>query len=188
MGVIGTFKISSTGAAVYEWSETRGIPARRIHAGTDENDSEVLYHASDDGYIYTHDSGDDFDGGNVEAIYKTPDMDYGDSGVRKTLYYIKTSIRAEGTNENLKVLCRYDFENNSVPQPDEINIGALANPAVFGTAVFGTAVFGATLYPQQKSTLTGSGFTSNFKMRSTGTASPYTVSGFYVDFIPGGRI
>ena len=107
---------------------------------------------------------------------------------RKTLYYIKTSIRAEGTNDNLKLLCRYDFEDNSVPQPSEVSIGALANPAKFGTAVFGTAVFGATLFPQQKSTLTGSGFTSNFKMSSTGTASPYTVSGFYVDFIPGGRI
>jgi len=187
-GIIGTFKISSTGAAVYEWSETKGIPARRIHAGTDENNSEVLYHASDDGYVYSHDTGDSFGGATVAAIYKTPDMDYGDSGVRKTLYYIKTSIRAEGTNDNLKLLCRYDFEDNSVPQPSEVSIGALANPAKFGTATFGTAVFGATLFPQQKSTLTGSGFTSNFKMSSTGTASPYTVSGFYVDFIPGGRI
>ena len=187
-GIIGTFKISSTGAAVYEWSETKGIPARRIHAGTDENNSEVLYHASNDGYVYSHDTGDSFGGETIAAIYKTPDMDYGDSGVRKTLYYIKTSIRAEGTNDNLKLLCRYDFEDNSVPQPSEVSIGALANPAKFGTAVFGTAVFGATLFPQQKSTLTGSGFTSNFKMSSTGTASPYTVSGFYVDFIPGGRI
>ena len=115
-------------------------------------------------------------------------MDYGDSGVRKTLYYIKTSIRSEGTNNNLKLLCRYDFEDNNVPQPAEISMGSLSNPAVFGTAVFGTAVFGATVFPQQKTNLTGSGFTSNFKIRSNGTSEGYTVSGFYVDFIPGGRI
>ena len=187
-GIIGTFKISSPGAAVYEWSETKGLPSRRIHAGTDENDEEVIYHASTDGYIYNHDTGNNFNGSNIEAIYKTPDMDYGDSGIRKTLYYIKTSIRAEGTNNNLKLLCRYDFEDNDVPQPTELDIGALSNPAVFGTAIFGTSNFGATLYPQQKSNLTGSGFTSNFKIRSTGTSSGYTVSGFYVDFIPGGRI
>ena len=187
-GLIGTFKISSTGAAIYEWSETKGIPARRVHAGTDENDSEVLYHASDDGYVYNHDTGNNFAGSNIEAMYKTPDMDYGDAGVRKTLYYIKTSIRSEGTNNNLKLLCRYDFEDNNVPQPAEIDIGSLSNPAVFGTAVFGTAVFGATLFPQQKTNLTGSGFTSNFKIRSNGTSSGYTVSGFYIDFIPGGRI
>ena len=30
-------------------------------------------------------------------------------------------------------------------------------------------------------------FTNNFRVRSTGTGSPYTVSGFYVDFIPAGR-
>jgi hypothetical protein len=67
-------------------------------------------------------------------------------------------------------------------------MGSLSNPAVFGTAVFGTAVFGATVFPQQKTNLTGSGFTSNFKIRSNGTSEGYTVSGFYVDFIPGGRI
>ena len=33
-------------------------------------------------------------------------MDYGDAGIRKTLYYVKTSIRSEGTNDNLKIQCR----------------------------------------------------------------------------------
>ena len=32
-GVIGTFKISSTGAGVYEWSQTKGIPAKIAHSG-----------------------------------------------------------------------------------------------------------------------------------------------------------
>ena len=187
-GVIGTFKISSTGAGVYEWSSTKGIPAKVVHSGVDVNGSEVLYHASEDGYVYSHDSGNDFDGTNISATYKTPDMDYGDAGIRKTLYYVKTSIRSEGTNNNLKIQCRYDFESNAVAQPDEIAIGALQTPSIFGTGtVFGSAIFGGTLYPQQKTTLTGSGFTNNFRIRSTGTASPYTVSGFYVDFIPAGR-
>ncbi len=188
-GVIGTFKISSTGAGVYEWSQTKGIPARVVHAGVNTNGSEVLYHASEDGYVYRHDYGNNFAGTNISAIYKTPDMDYGDAGIRKTLYYVKTSIRSEGTNDNLKIQCRYDFESNAVAQPDEIAIGALQTPSTFGTGtLFGQAIFGGTLYPQQKATLTGSGFTNNFRIRSTGTASPYTVSGFYVDFIPAGRI
>ena len=50
------------------------------------------------------------------------------------------------------------------------------------------SLFGQTLYPQQKVNLTGSGFTNNFRISSTGTGSSYTVSGFYVDYIPGGRI
>ena len=137
-GIIGTFKISSTGAGVYEWSTTKGIPAKIAHSGVDENGSEVLYHASEDGYVYSHDSGNDFDGTNISATYKTPDMDYGDAGIRKTLYYVKTSIRSEGTNNNLKIQCRYDFESNAVAQPDEIAIGALQTPSNFGTGtVFG---------------------------------------------------
>ena len=187
-GILGTFKISSQGVPLYEWSQTTGIPARITHSGFDENDNEVHYHATTDGRVYNHDTGTSFDGSNIQCEYKTPDLDYGDSGVRKTLYYIKTSIRAEGANDNLKVLCRYDFDDNNVPQPTELAIGSLASPAVFGTAVFASAVFGQTLFPQQKINLTGSGFTNNFRISSNGTGSSYTVSGFYVDYIPGGRI
>ena len=187
-GILGTFKISSQGVPLYEWSQTTGIPARITHSGFDENDNEVHYHATTDGRVYNHDTGTSFDGSNIPCEYKTPDLDYGDSGVRKTLYYIKTSIRAEGANDNLKVLCRYDFDDNNVPQPTELAIGSLASPAVFGTAVFTSAVFGQTLFPQQKINLTGSGFTNNFRISSNGTGSSYTVSGFYVDYIPGGRI
>ena len=187
-GILGTFKISSQGVPLYEWSQTTGIPARITHSGFDENDNEVHYHATTDGRVYNHDTGTSFDGSNIPCEYKTPDLDYGDSGVRKTLYYIKTSIRAEGANDNLKVLCRYDFDDNNVPQPTELGIGSLASPAVFGTAVFASAVFGQTLFPQQKINLTGSGFTNNFRISSNGTGSSYTVSGFYVDYIPGGRI
>lgn len=187
-GILGTFKISSQGVPLYEWSQTTGIPARVTHSGFDENNDEVYYHATTDGRVYNHDTGTSFDGSNIACEYKTPDLDYGDSGVRKTLYYIKTSIRAEGANDNLKVLCRYDFDDNNVPQPTELAIGSLASPAVFGTAVFASAVFGQTLFPQQKINLTGSGFTNNFRISSNGTGSSYTVSGFYVDYIPGGRI
>ena len=187
-GILGTFKISSQGVPLYEWSQTTGIPVRITHSGFDENDNEVHYHATTDGRVYNHDTGTSFDGSNIPCEYKTPDLDYGDSGVRKTLYYIKTSIRAEGANDNLKVLCRYDFDDNNVPQPTELAIGSLASPAVFGTAVFASAVFGQTLFPQQKINLTGSGFTNNFRISSNGTGSSYTVSGFYVDYIPGGRI
>ena len=187
-GLLGTFKISSQGVPLYEWSECTGIGARMTHSGFDENNNEVYYHSSTDGYVYEHDTGNNFNGNVITAEYKTPDLDYGDSGVRKTLYYCKTSIRAEGSNDNLKLLCRYDFDDNNIPQPAETNIGSLASPALFGIAIFGAALFGQTLYPQQKVNLVGSGFTNNFTISSTGSESPYTISGFYVDFIPGGRI
>ena len=80
---------------------------------------------------FNHDTGNGFDGSNIVASYKTPDMDYGDAGIRKTLYYVKTSIRSEGTNNNLKIQCRYDFESNAVAQPDEISNWSITNSINF---------------------------------------------------------
>ena len=100
---------------------------------------------------------------------------------------ITTKFINTGIKSNLNSLV-FDFDDNNIPQPAELSIGSLASPAVFGTAVFASAVFGQTLFPQQKINLTGSGFTNNFRISSNGTGSSYTVSGFYVDYIPGGRI
>ena len=45
------------------------------------------------GYVYIHDSGNDFDGTAYLARYATPDYDYGDLGTLKTLHYVKVSIK-----------------------------------------------------------------------------------------------
>ena len=59
-------------------------------------------------------------------------MDYGDNGLRKSLYAVKANIEPEGTNNNLKLRIRYDFESTEVPQPDSFNVGNLSSAAVFG--------------------------------------------------------
>ena len=65
-GILGTFKISSQGVPLYEWSQTTGIPARITHSGFDEDDNEVHYHATTDGRVYNHDNGTSFDGSNIK--------------------------------------------------------------------------------------------------------------------------
>ena len=67
----------------------KGIPAKIAHSGTDENGNEVMYHASEDGRVYNHDTGNSFDGSNIVAQYKTPDLDYGDAGIRKLYIILK---------------------------------------------------------------------------------------------------
>ena len=51
-GILGTFKISSQGVPLYEWSQTTGIPARVTHSGFDENNDEVP--EQDESSIKTH--------------------------------------------------------------------------------------------------------------------------------------
>ena len=53
------------------------------------NGTEALFHTDETGYVYQHDTGNSFDGSNVEAEFQTPDMDYGDNGLRKSLYKVK---------------------------------------------------------------------------------------------------
>jgi len=148
---------------------------------------EVLHHTDETGFVYKHDSGNSFDGSNVVAEFQTPDMDYGDNGLRKSLYKVKTNIEPEGTQNDLKLRIRYDFESSEVPQPGNFNVGNLSLASLFGSALFAAATFGATTLPSKSILVTGSGFSNNFKFFSNDSNSPYSVNGMFVSFIAGGR-
>ena len=81
-GIIGTLRPNG-----FEWSETKGIEVTEIGSGFDTTGVEKYYHGNNSGYVFVHDSGDDFDGTAVLARYATPDYDYGDLGTLKTLHY-----------------------------------------------------------------------------------------------------
>lgn len=186
-GIIGTFKYSSEGIPAFEWSETKGLSVKFCTSTINNDGTEALFHIDETGYVYKHDTGNSFDGSNVEAEFQTPDMDYGDNGLRKSLYKIKANIEPEGTQNDLQLRIRYDFESSEVPQPGNFAVGNLSSPSLFGTATFGTGRFGATALPSKSVTVTGSGFSNNFKFFSNDTNSPYSVNGMFVSFIAGGR-
>ena len=186
-GIIGTFKYNSEGIPAFEWSQTKGLPVKFCTSDVNNDGTEVLYHTDETGYVYKHDTGNSFDGSNVEAEFQTPDMDYGDNGLRKSLYKVKANIEPEGIQNDLNLRIRYDFENGDVPQPGNFLVGNLSSPSLFGTAVFGTSIFGTATLPSKSILVTGSGFSNNFKFFSNDTNAPYSVNGMFVSFIAGGR-
>ena len=188
-GIIGTFKFDANGVPAFEWSETLGMEIKRCTSDLNVNNKEVQFGSNESGYVYQLDTGNNFDGSTIDAQFQTPDMDYGDNGLRKSLYAVKANIEPEGTNNNLKLLIRYDFESTEVPQPDSFNVGNLSSAAVFGasSSVFGTSVFGAVVLPSKRMIVTGSGFSNNFKFFSNDTDASYSVNGMFVSFIAGGR-
>jgi hypothetical protein len=186
-GIIGTFKFNSDGIPAFEWSQTKGLPVEFCTSDINSTGTEVLFHTDDTGYVYRHDTGNSFDGANVQAEFQTPDMDYGDNGLRKSLYKVKVNIEPEGTQNDLLLNIKYDFNSSEVPQPGSFSVGQLSASSLFGSAVFGTAIFGAVDLPSKSVIVTGSGFSNNFKFFSDDTNSPYSVNGFFVSFIPGGR-
>jgi hypothetical protein len=186
-GIIGTFKYNSEGIPAFEWSQTKGLPVKFCTSDVNNDGTEVLHHTDETGYVYKHDIGNSFDGANVEAEFQTPDMDYGDNGLRKSLYKVKTNIEPEGTQNDLLLRIRYDFESSEVPQPGNFAVGNLSSASLFGTALFGTGIFGATTLPSKSVLVTGSGFSNNFKFFSNDINAPYSVNGMFVSFIAGGR-
>ena len=114
-------------------------------------------------------------------------MDYGDNGLRKSLYKVKVNIEPEGTQNDLLLNIKYDFNSSEVPQPGSFSVGQLSASSLFGSAVFGTAIFGAVDLPSKSVIVTGSGFSNNFKFFSDDTNAPYSVNGMFVSFIAGGR-
>ena len=184
-GIIGT--LTSNG---FEWAETIGIQAMGLTTGFDNNGVEKAYHGDKDGYIYNHDTGDSFNpagtAANIEAIYQTPNYDFGDIGTRKTLKYVRMSFSPEGSCQpTLRV--RYDYENTDIPQPVDYTLSNIPLPAIFGSGVFNTATFGATNDPMVRQAVEGSGNTCSFRLQSIDTNAPYSINGLYIDYMPSGR-
>ena len=181
-GIIGTLRPNG-----FEWGETRGIEVTEIGSAFNENGVEKYYHGSTTGYVYNHDTGNNFDGSTILARYATPNYDYGDLGTLKTLHFVKVSASAEGIVEpNVQV--RFDYGNTNTPQPvSPFDLGTINPPAIFGDGIFATTVFGGGNNPLIRVPLQGSGHSNNFTFISDDTKAPYTINGLYVDFIPSGR-
>ena len=179
-GIIGTLRPNG-----FEWSETKGLEVTTVNSNFNQDGVEVYYHGDSNGYVYTHDTGNDFDTNNIEAIYQTPDYDYGDLGTLKTLHYIKMSIAPEGdVTPTLRV--RYDYDSTDLPQPEDYTFNVDA-PSLFGGATFGSSLFGAGEQPLVRVALQGSGHSNSFRISTNNKVAPYIVNGFYIDFIPSGR-
>ena len=90
LGIIGTFKFDSNGVPAFEWSEAKGMDLKFCASELNPQNQEVKFGANENGYIYEIDKGNNFDGANISARFQTPDMDYGDNGLRKSLYAVKS--------------------------------------------------------------------------------------------------
>jgi hypothetical protein len=184
-GLIGVLKPNG-----FEWSETLGIQAPAITSGFAYDGEEKFYHGDRSGYIYNHNVGNTFNSEGVEtaisAEYQSPDYDYGDLGTLKTLDYIKLSIRPEALAQpTLRI--RFDYDSNETPQPPDIELTAVPEPALFGTAKFNLQAFGASEQPLVRQALTGSGHSNFFRIFSSDTRAPYTINGIYINYRPAGR-
>jgi hypothetical protein len=190
-GVVGTLRINPEGGSRFEWAELQGIQASQgFTSGYDKDNVEKIYHGDYAGYVYNHDTGDEFNPAgtatNIDAEYESPDIDFGDLGTLKTLKYVKISVSPEGTVQpSLRV--RYDYEDTNIPQPGDYTLSSIPSPAIFGSGIFNTSILGAAATPMTRQAIQGSGNTAKFRIYSDDTNGPYRINGLYIDYEPSGR-
>ena len=105
-GLMGVIKAGVESGVGWEYADLRGIRPTCCSSGFISG-VETVIHGGYDGYVYKQESGDDFDGTDISAIYRGPDFTMGDAGIRKMMQRIIWNYDNEGAvNSNFRI--RYD--------------------------------------------------------------------------------
>ena len=184
-GLIGTKFIAQGGQGI-QWSTTKGIKAH-VADSRYFNDQEIAAFANEDGYVYTLNTGNSFDGASIEAIYESPYMPLTDPQVRKTFYKMTLYTDPTGTME-LDINLKYDFAqtaDTTIIQPATITITS-TNSGIFNygasNAVFGTATFGGEINKIYPTNIIGSGKTVAIRIEDLSTNPTYTLDTAIIEY------
>ncbi len=191
-GIIGTLTPNG-----FEWSQTAGIKAYALTSDFDNTGIERKYHGDDKGFIYHHDQGAFFHqlndatppvltASNINAIYETPNFDFGDLGTRKTLEYLRLSLTPEAS-ATVKMKVTFNSNDINTPQPQIYEFPTTSKGGLFGTAKFNISLFGTGANAIMKTFLNGSGYTASFQIFTENQDTPYTINGLYINYAPSSR-
>lgn len=184
-GIIGT-QFAGQGGEGMQWSETRGINAYVASSSLRDTEEYILF-ANDDGYVYRMESGNSFDGANIIASFKTPDLPIQDPSTRKSMYKMKLFVDPQGGFSS-ELSTEYDYNQANVVQPDVVTISNTASPASFyGTATYGTSGFGGNLQYIFDIQLTGSGNVVAFNFESDSSDPPFSLDSMIIQYGQYGR-
>ena len=189
-GLLAT-KFSAQGSSDMAWATLSGIKAN-VADSKYTGSSETILFANDDGYIYKMDTGSNFDGSNIEAIYESPYMPISDPQVRKTFYKITSYVEPTGTM-SLDLAIKFDFStstNTGVITPPVQTISSTGT-AIFNygssSSVYGTATYGGQLDSVYNNNLIGSGKTLALRFSDNSTNPTFTLDTALIEYQPNDR-
>lgn len=186
-GIIGTLKVSQTGGLTWEWSETLGLEVTALSSKIQSNSTEDIYHGGYDGYIYLHDSGNDFNGTAINARFKTPDIHYGNVAVRKTIHAVNLTMRSEGST-TLWLDLLYNFGSSLTHNPDRYTLNTVSAGALIGSMIIGSFTLGSELLPSERVLVEGGGYSNSFRFSTEDSDAPYTLNGMSVEFVSSNKL
>ena len=175
----------------YEFSEIRGMKPTATDTRVDAGDVIVL-HGDSSGFIQRQEKGNTFDGTPILGKYRSSDLSFGDTGIRKHMQRVIINYKPESAIA-AELLVRYDNENSDSTRPNPYTLDSSEVAAQFGTAVFSTVggavrfVFGGPSQPLIRQPVEGSGFSVVLRINDNGESAPYSLKGFQLEYQLGAR-
>ena len=185
-GILATLKRTAQGVG-YEFADIKALKPSASDSGFIGN-TEYIIEGGYDGYVRRQESGDTFDGDNVVAVYRSPDLSLGDTGIRKLMQRVILNYEVEGTvSAQLRV--RYDSDSRDVPQPTFFDISSPGGIAIFGSSssTYGNAVYDSSGAPIFRRAIEGSGFLVAVRVNHDSSDNPFTLHSYQLEFTVGGR-
>jgi len=175
----------------FEFSETLGIRPSATDTFVDAGDVLIL-HGSFEGYIIRQEKGNTFDSTAILGRYRSPDLSFGDSGIRKHMQRVIVNFKPEASiDADLKL--RYDNESVDSPRPEPYALDSSTVAAQYGTAVYSTTssatqyVYSGATQPLVRQSVEGSGFTVALRVDDGGETASYSLKGFQLEYQVGAR-
>jgi len=190
-GIIGVLKNNpNAGSIGFEYADMVGIKP----ACTDSDfisGTETQVFGGFDGFIYKMETGNTFATGastaTIQAVYRSPDMVMGDPGIRKYMQRVNLNYQGEGSTIDANLALRYDYDDQSTPQPTKIALPNAGGAGQYGAASYGASLYDASGVPLLRQTIEGSGFAVALQIDDQNSADSFSVKGFQLEFTPGGR-
>lgn len=170
------------------WSELRGIRAHVADSNYNAANEEVAF-AHTDGYVYSMETGNNFDGATIPSTFATPFVPINDPRIRKTIYKMFLYTDPQGSfsaTMNLK----FDFEESDVIQPDGVtfdNTAGAAAAAFYGESIYGSGSYGGTIQRLFDSQTIGSGNVVSVQFVSDSDNPPYSLDALTLEYGTYGR-
>jgi len=128
-----------------------------------------------------------FDGALIRAKYRSPDLTFGDPGVRKYMQRVNINYAPESTID-ADMFVRYDYESAASTRPAAYPLDSLNVAGVYGSSVYGAASYGGPSQPIVRKSVEGSGFAVALRVEDGSNATgPYSLKGFQMEYQVGAR-
>jgi len=170
----------------FEFAEVKGIKP----ASTDtlvESGNVLAIHGGFDGFIYRQDQGSTFNGALIKGKYRSPDLTFGDPGIRKHMHRVNINYAPESTID-ADMFVRYDYEDKNSTRPAAYPLDSLNVAGIYGSSVYGSASYGGPSQPIVRKSVEGSGFAVALRVEDGATATgTYSLKGFQMEYQLGAR-